>query len=286
MDSEMSLINERNVTKTNGRRPKIVISSCDQQLGEQYWGEKQTCFKNGSNSKGYRELQSGIVESMRKSIGIRNNKDTTLVDNGYLSQNGKLSDYDLKKLSGRRLLGSESGLQVGPYKINHIPGTAIARITDVNYLEGLIEKSGQEKTVKLEKFDVLELNNLLDRATESLDVAVKKDINFEKLDELVTEWQNKFPEQDVYNAIIGDVEATGIYKEMQGDKAIIVAPEATADLFKMKLYVERARLKLIDDSNVELDSQKLPIVIRKVWKFICDTEKSLYPEGYYIFYGV
>ncbi len=266
-------------------KPKIETTVGDQQLGEQYWKEQRVKFSSVDDTH-YRELRDTIIGSMKKSTGEGGNEyrsgDGTFINGEYIRQYGKLDEESLKKMAGRRLVAAENGLQVGPYEIKPSSDTAVARVTDVARLQNLIFRAQIEKKIQPDQADILELNNLLDRATANVETLSNRDAHISQLAKLVAEWESKFPGQDVTEAIVGSQNAVDIHKDKQGDKPVIVAPYATAELFKMKFYIERAREKLLRSPSVELDAKKMPVVIHHVWRFIRDAEKGLYPDGYYV----
>jgi hypothetical protein len=270
-------------------KPKIEITPNEEQLGKEYWKKQLVNFNNDPTNQNYKDLQNVYIEGFKKATGEGGDPSVRthgFIDGNFCRTHGRLSDKDLERFAGNRLLAAEYGLQIGPYKINQKSDTASARVTDVGRLQNLITEAqdrekNSEKNITVQKADILELNNLLDRAKEALDFAANQNSNFSDLIKLANEWKVKFPGQAIEDAIVGDLNATKVYKDKKDDKPVIVAPASTVELFQTKSFIERAQSKLVGD-KVEISTENLPKVIRRVWKFTRDSEKVLFPEGYYV----
>lgn len=255
-----------------------------EQLGRKYWREElQRDYGGDPNNKNFKEFKRVLVAGFRKgtSRGGMVGGEGFFAGGDILRKTGKLPRKEEIRMAGRKFLAKENGLDLGPYKVDANSDVATASVTDVAFLEDIIQRASGKTTIKLDRVESIELQNLFDRAKSILEAGKKQDKDFETLKKLATEWQVKFPKEEVGGAIVGEPGVNKVSKEMRGGKAVILAPESTAELFKMEIYVERARAK-ISSSNPELDAKKVSLVIQRVLNFTRDMEKKLYPKGYYV----
>lgn len=284
----MTLKFEQSAVEVADTDCKIEIASALKELGDEYWKEQLKIFHNDPKNPAYIQFRNALVDQMKRCTGAGGNAALYTggfgVSERYINEhNGELSDRDRKKLAGRRVIAAEHGLQVGPYEVDAHAATAVSDVTDVVCLQRLVDKSSGRATVKLERAETLELMHLLERAAKDLEATTKDNALFKKLTNLAAEWQTKFPGESLYSAVVSDPAAIDVRKEKRGALPVIIAPEALAELFTIKLDIDRAKQKLISRRpDIELDAQKLPGVIKKMWKFIRDTEEALYPDGYYL----